>query len=78
MAKRRFRIDAGPYGGELALGQVDKEFVDYFIDKDESDLIEHVNPTNGMVLKIKQFQIKEDFYAWYECDDIEHLNNAYS
>ena len=43
MAKRRFRIEAGRYGGEVALGKVDKEFVDYFIDKDESDLIEHVN-----------------------------------
>ena len=46
----------------LLLGKVDKEFVDYFIDKDESDLIEHVNPMNGMVLKIKQFQnLKKTF-----------------
>lgn len=43
MSKRRFRIEAGRYGGELTIGEVDKEFVDYFIDKEESELIEHVN-----------------------------------
>lgn len=79
MAKRRFRIEAGRYGGEVALGKVDKEFVDYFVDKDESDLIEHVNSYEWDGPEDKTIpKPKEDFYAWYECDDIEHLNNAYS
>jgi hypothetical protein len=79
MAKRRFRIEAGRYGGELAIGEVDKEFVDYFIDKDEEELIAHVTsyewdgPENTDAPKPK-----EDFYAWYETDDKEHLNNAYA
>ncbi len=34
MAKRRFRIEAGRYGGELTIGEVSKEFLDYFIDID--------------------------------------------
>jgi hypothetical protein len=79
MAKRRFRIEAGRYGGELTIGEVDKEFVDYFIDKEESELIEHVNsyewdgPEDTDAPKPK-----EDFYAWHETDDKEHLNNAYA
>jgi hypothetical protein len=43
MAKRRFRIDGGRYGGELVLGTVSKEFVEYWIDKDEGELWEHVH-----------------------------------
>ena len=33
--KRRFRIQSGNYGGELTIGEISKEFVDYFIGKDE-------------------------------------------
>lgn len=81
MAKRRFRIEAGRYGGELTIGEVSKEFVDYFIDKDEGDLIETVNSYEWDDEEMgdkKAPKIKEDFYAWHECDDIEHLNNAYA
>ena len=38
--KRLFRVDTGINGGELVIGQVNEEFVQEFIDKDESDLIE--------------------------------------
>ena len=37
--RQRFRIQSGNYGGELTIGEISKEFVDYFIGKDQSDLI---------------------------------------
>ncbi|MAD25476.1 MAG: hypothetical protein CMO44_15040 [Verrucomicrobiales bacterium] len=81
MAKRRFRVQGSNYGGELAIGQVSKEFVDYFIDKDESDLIETVTSyewdDEDMGDKDAP-KIAEEFNGWYECDDLEHLNNSYA
>lgn len=80
MAKRRFRIDAGRYGGETVVGEVSREFVDFFIDRDESDLIETVQSfewgeeENELGAPIP----KEGFNAWYECDNFEHVNNAYA
>ena len=45
MSKRYFKIDTGTYGGELAVGTVSKEFVDYWIpivaEEGQGDLIEH-------------------------------------
>jgi hypothetical protein len=79
VSKRRFRIEAGRYGGELTIGQVDQKFVDYFIDKDESELIEHVTSYEWDGPEDKEAPpIKEDFYAWHETDEIEHVNNAYA
>ena len=80
MAKRRFRIEAGRYGGEAVIGEVNREFVDFFIDKDESDLIEAVQ---GFEFEDEDMignspKIKEDFYGWFECDNFEHQNNAYA
>jgi len=80
MAKRRFRIEAGRYGGETVIGEVNREFVDFFIDKDESDLIEAVQ---GFEFEDEDMignspKIKEDFYGWYECDNFEHQNHAYA
>ena len=80
MAKRRFRIDAGRYGGETVVGEVSRGFVDFFIDRDESDLIETVQSfewgeeENELGAPIP----KEGFNAWYECDNFEHVNNAYA
>ena len=45
MAKRIFRIEAGRYGGETVIGEVDKEFVEQFIDEGEGELIEHLTST---------------------------------
>ncbi len=79
MGKRRFRIETGQYGGELAIGKIDKEFVDYFINNDEEMLLETV----------QSYDSTEDAgdpaaprmgtcYSWTEADDIEHLNGSYS
>ena len=78
--KRRFRIEAGRYGGELVIGEIDKDFVEYFVDKDETDLPgtiqsyewddEEMGDKNAPKLK--------NFSYWSECDDKEHVNGIYS
>ena len=81
MSKRRFRIDTGKYGGELVIGKINKEFVEFMSDHDENDLIETLQKYDfedddmGVEGAPKP---NSDFYSWSECDDIEHLNNAYS
>ena len=35
MAKRRFRIEGGRYGGELVLGEVNPAFASYYADKQD-------------------------------------------
>jgi len=81
MAKRRFRIDTGRYGGELVIGKINADFVEFMRDYDESDLIDTVT---GYEWEDEEMGIadapkpKDEFYAWFECDDIEHLNNAYA
>lgn len=81
--KRRFRIEAGRYGGELTIGRIDSDFVDYWLstDKDESDLIEHLQSYEWDDEEMRDPlapEVKEDFNAWYDIDDIEHLNGAYA
>ena len=75
MTKRIFRIEAGRYGGECVIGEVDKEFVEQFIDEDEGELIEHLTSTDDM--DFEGILPKKDYYMW-ECDDIEHINSAYA
>ena len=79
--KRRFRIEASSRGGELTIGQVNKEFVDYMIDKDEEDLIATVQSYEWSDEEMGDKdapKILEDFVAWNECDEIEHLNAGYA
>lgn len=43
MAKRKFRIEGGRYGGELVLGEVNPAFVSYYAELDDtSELIDAV------------------------------------
>ena len=75
MAKRIFRIEAGRYGGETVIGEVDDSFVEAMIDEDQEKLIEHCTSAD-----------EEDFegpipcegYYMTQCDEIEHLNSAYA
>ena len=83
MSKRIFRIEAGRYGGETVIGEVDAEFVDYFLAIDKSErqeaIIEHVTSydwDDGQPDADAPIP-KEDYYMW-ECDDIEHINSAYA
>lgn len=88
MAKRRFRIDSGYYGGEAVIGEVSNEFVKKTIGMDEGELVDTVLSFDdwGGDEEIDENaehddpeQIpapREDYYMW-ECDDIEHINSAY-
>ena len=42
MAKRKFRIDTGYYGGETVIGEVSNEFVKKAISLDEGELVDTV------------------------------------
>ena len=42
MAKRKFRIEGGNYGGELVIREVSNEFVAKAITLDQSDLVDAV------------------------------------
>lgn len=75
MAKRIFRIEAGRYGGETVIGEVDDSFVEAMIDADQEELIEHCTSADE-----EDFEGPipcEGYYMW-ECDEIEHLNSAYA
>jgi len=88
MAKRRFRIDSGYYGGELVIGEVANEFVAKTIGMDEGELVDTVlsfddwggnDDLDENAEHDDPEQIpapREDYYMW-ECDDIEHINSAY-
>ncbi len=54
MAKRKFRIEGGRYGGELVLGEVNPAFVSYYAElNDTSELID-------AVLEAEDWEPKED------------------
>ena len=83
MAKRKFRIEGGNYGGELVIGEVSNEFVAKAITLDQSDLVDAVLQSDdwtGEDLDENEEhpdpealpKPTEDYYMW-ECDDIEHL-----
>ena len=87
MAKYRYRIEGSNYGGEAVLGKVSAEFVDYYKDKDQEDLIEAVTdfddwndseePDDALLDPNAPPIPREDYYMW-ECDDLEHINAAYA
>lgn len=88
MAKRKFRIEGGNYGGELVIGEVSNEFVAKAITLDQSDLVDAVLQSDdwtGEDLDENEEhpdpealpKPTEDYYMW-ECDDIEHLNGPYA
>ena len=77
MAKRLFRIDTGINGGELVIGTVNEEFVQGFINEDESELIDAIYNAEHDPEEYDGPEICEDFYSWSECDDLEHLYCSY-
>jgi len=90
MAKFKYRIEGGRYGGELAVGSVTDDFVKYWapIIEDEGTyetFIPHV-------LCLSEWDDDEDIdkdspaifedtneiEGWYGVDDLEHINAAYA
>ena len=90
MAKYRYRIEGGRYGGELAVGSVTDEFAQYWAPIiEEEGAYETFIPH---VLALSEWDDDEDIdrdapaifedsnelEGWYVCDDMEHINNAYA
>jgi hypothetical protein len=90
MAKFKYRIEGGRYGGELAVGRVTPEFVNYWLPiiEDEGSyetFIPHVLSLSEWDddedLDVDSPKILEDgneIEGWYAVDDYEHINNAYA
>ena len=92
MAKYRYRIEGGRYGGEAVLGTVNPAFASYYADEEnQGDLVDAVLESedwepneevdNDTLLDPEGIPHPaipgEDFYMW-ENDDIEHINSAYA
>ena len=88
MAKRRFRIEGGNYGGELVLGEVSPAFASHYAES-QDHVVEAVleadqmgwgsddEPEDALLDPDAPPMPREDFNMW-ENDDIEHLNAPYS
>jgi|TARA_B100001094_G_scaffold211210_1_gene205072 hypothetical protein len=90
MAKYRYRIEGGRYGGEAVIGEVNPAFASYYVERRE-ELVDAVLESEDWAPEdevdsdalldpegIPHPAIPgEDFYMW-ENDDIEHINSAYA
>ena len=91
MAKRRFRIEGGRYGGELVLGTVNPACASHYANK-QDEVVDAVLETDDWTNDANNEPEDalqdpnvppvpnlpgEDFYMW-ENDDIEHINGAYA
>ena len=93
MAKRKFRIEGGRYGGELVLGEVNPAFASYYAElNDTSELIDAVlesdqggwsdeEPDDSLIDPETPpspcTDPDEDFILW-ENDNFEHINAPYA
>ena len=92
MAKRRFRIEGGRYGGELVLGEVNPGFASYWANKDEGDLVDAVLEADQMGWNEDEEPddalldpdvppspgVDGDYFNMWENDELEHLNSPYA
>lgn len=78
-----YRIDGGRYGGEFCLGTVSNAFVEYWVGKEEYDLLNHLT---GLEWEDEDFDPNsppvfddgEGYNGWYEIDDLEHMNSCFA
>ena len=90
MAKHRYRIEGGRYGGELVLGEVNPAFASYYADKQDEvvDAVleaedEDINEEEESDALLDPEGLPhpavpgEDYYMW-ENDGFEHINSAYA
>tara|TARA_B100001057_G_C22811836_1_gene935725 strand:- start:806 stop:1573 length:768 start_codon:yes stop_codon:yes gene_type:complete len=90
MAKRRFRIEGGRYGGELVLGKVNPAFASYYADKQdevvdavleaEDDNINEEEESDALLDPegVPHPAIPGEYFYMWENDDLEHINSAYA
>ena len=75
------KIIAPYYSGEFTMGTVTKEFVEYWSNREEDDLLEYLHEVNWS----EEFESSsptetgiEDRTPFHEIDDIEHFNMPYT
>ena len=80
MSKRYFKINTGAYGGEITCGEVTPEFYDYWIDRDDTDLIDAMfSDGEGFEDSPKPRVDDEDYWsAWHELDNFHHGSAPYA
>jgi hypothetical protein len=91
MAKYRYRIDGGRYGGECSMGTVTEEFAKYWAPKIEeegchgSGFIDHVLSLSEWDDDDEQdpnspniLDDGNEIDGWYAVDDKEHINAAFA
>jgi hypothetical protein len=85
MAKFRYRIDPGNYGGEVTIGEVPEYFVEHWKHESQEDLIDAVISFDDFIEEEEMSDALEDPDSppmldnyWHDFDDLEHLNGAYS
>lgn len=82
MSKRYFKIDTGRYGGEVVVGTVSPEFVEYWQDRDANELVSHVFNLDwddpDEIDTDSPEMTADGNISWHEVDDYEHLNGPYS
>jgi hypothetical protein len=94
MAKRRFRIEGGRYGGEAVLGEVNPAFASYYAELgDTSELIDAVLEADQMGYGDEEepddalldpdtppgpAKDPEEYFNMWENDELEHINSSYA
>jgi hypothetical protein len=88
MAKYRYRIEGGRYGGEVVIGEVTNEFAKKAQTLSEEEIIDFLTDMDCMDFEPadeseehpdpEQLPLPKEDYNMWECDDIEHLNGAYA
>jgi len=94
MAKRRFRIEGGRYGGEAVLGSVNPAFADYYAGGDEYDIVEAVQNADDWSNYDEQDETGDElldpegppspstdedgYFNMWENDEFEHINSSYT
>ena len=69
------------YSGEFTMGTVTQEFIEYWINKEEHDLLEYLHEVNwseGFESASPTETGAKDRIPFYEIDDIEHFNMPYT
>jgi len=88
--QRIFKIYTGRYGGELTIGEVSQDFMEYWQDKmedpgDDAELMDHIHnvswedsedcdPDSPALM----YDPENPNPDWSEIDDIEHINGPYA
>lgn len=80
MSKRYFKIETGRYGGEVVCGEVTPEFYEYWLDRDNDDLLQAFWNDGEDQPDSPKPGVDDDEYwtPWHDLDDFLHLSTPYA